>query len=156
MSYEYLEINGVRIPLPLSTFPIGSIYMSVSDVSPASFLGGTWERIKDRFLLSAGNTYEAGSQGGEADHTLTAAEMPRHAHVQNAAYNGESGITWAYPMLSYNNTVSGKEGVELDVGGTYYESSSNRAQTQTSIEGEGKSHNNMPPYLAVYMWKRVA
>lgn len=62
-------------------YPVGSIYMSVNSTSPASLFGGTWERIKDRFLLAAGDTYSAGSTGGEAQHTLTVDEMPSHYHI---------------------------------------------------------------------------
>lgn len=36
-------------------YPVGSIYISVNSVSPATLFGGTWEQIQDRFLLSAGN-----------------------------------------------------------------------------------------------------
>ena len=56
--------------------PIGSIYRSVNATNPATLFGGTWEQIKDCFLLSAGDTYAAGSTGGEATHKLTVAEMP--------------------------------------------------------------------------------
>lgn len=124
-------------------FPIGSIYISVNEISPASFLGGTWEQIKDRFLLGTGDTYANGSFGGEATHTLTNGEMPSHNHQ----------------LLRY-----------LDVGTPYsagYGSSTHTgilAETATttfiptiwvSYVGGNQAHNNMPPYLAVYIWKRV-
>ena len=64
-------------------YPVGSIYMSVNSTSPATLFGGTWERIKDRFLLAAGDAYAAGGTGGEATHTLTEGEMPAHSHVPN-------------------------------------------------------------------------
>ena len=44
-------------------YPVGSIYMSVNNVNPSVLFGGTWEQIKDTFLLSAGDTYNAGSKG---------------------------------------------------------------------------------------------
>ena len=114
-------------------YPVGSIYMSVNNTSPASFLGGTWEQIKDTFLLSAGDTYTNGSTGGEATHTLTVDEMPSHTHgtpVKSGSYTtmDGSGNTWV-PI--YNNDFVG-------------------------YTGGSQAHNNMPPYLAVYMWKRVA
>ena len=49
-------------------YPVGSIYMSVNNTSPSTLFGGTWEQIKDTFLLSAGNTYTAGNTGGSATH----------------------------------------------------------------------------------------
>ena len=48
-------------------YPIGSIYISTSPTNPSTLFGGTWTQIEDRFLLSAGSTYSAGSTGGSAD-----------------------------------------------------------------------------------------
>ena len=77
-------------------YPVGSIYMSVVATSPATLFGGTWEKLKDRFLLGSGDTYSAGSTGGAAtvsytpagsnsggsvgNHTLTTTEIPSHNH----------------------------------------------------------------------------
>lgn len=62
-------------------YPVGSIYMSVNDTDPSLLFHGTWERIKDRFLLASGDTYSAGSTGGEATHTLNINEMPPYLTV---------------------------------------------------------------------------
>ena len=118
------------------TYPVGAIYISTSSTSPASLFGGTWERLKDRFLLAAGDSYTAGSTGGEATHTLTLAEMPSHDHQQ------------------YVGALDGSWGVRSD-----YQADGNFAgfpQGRTGGAGGSQPHNNMPPYLAVYMWKRVA
>ena len=62
-------------------YPVGSIYMSVVNISPASFLGGTWQAIEQgRMLMAAGSSWQAGTTGGAAYHTLTVAEMPAHDH----------------------------------------------------------------------------
>ena len=62
-------------------YPVGSIYMSVVNVSPASFLGGTWQAIEQgRMLMAAGSSWQAGTTGGNAYHTLTIAELPAHNH----------------------------------------------------------------------------
>lgn len=117
-------------------YPIGSIYLSVTDANPAALFGGTWERIGGRFLLGADDTYAAGSTGGEAAYTLTADEMPRHNHeIDNLNASGN-----ATPYM----TVQAQE--KKGYGGN----------VQTMFAGGGKAHNNMPPYLAVYMWKRTA
>ena len=141
-------------------YPVGSIYLSVSNTSPATLFGGTWEQIKDRFLLSAGNTYSSGSTGGEATHVLTANEMPSHTHVQNAHYH--SGLSWTaangvpISLSGYNASNSGyRTGYSsgnVDPGAikTNYETATNQNT------GGGAAHNNMPPYLTVYMWKRTA
>lgn len=116
----------------LGAYPVGSIYLSVNATSPASLFGGTWERIEDRFLLAAGSSYEAGAIGGEAAHTLTVSEMPSHNHTYTIPGN-ETGTSW----YGANGTAKGSPQSSGDSGG-------------------GAAHNNMPPYLAVYMWKRVA
>ena len=62
-------------------YPVGSIYMSAVNVSPAAFLGGTWQAIEQgRMLMAAGSSWQAGTTGGAAYHTLTVAEMPAHDH----------------------------------------------------------------------------
>ena len=62
-------------------YPVGSIYMSAVNVSPASFLGGTWQAIEQgRMLMAAGSSWQAGTTGGAAYHTLTVQEMPAHDH----------------------------------------------------------------------------
>lgn len=117
-------------------YPVGAIYLSVTDVNPAALFGGTWERIGGRFLLGADKTYAAGSTGGEAAHTLTVDEMPKHNHdVDNLNASGN-----ATPFM----TVQAQD--KRGFGGN----------VQTMYAGGGKAPNNMPPYLAVYMWKRTA
>lgn len=127
-------------------YPVGSIYMSVNSTSPASFLGGTWERLKDRFLLGAGDTYSNGATGGESSHKLTVSEMPSHAHT-GLKWQNNSASTWSL-------TADGSGGGRLKASTTWDGGGSN--QFTTGSTGSGASHNNMPPYLVVYMWKRTA
>ena len=119
-------------------YPVGSIYMSTVNVNPATLFGGTWEQLEDRFLLGAGTTYTAGDTGGEATHTLTVDEMPNHRHsllVGDGTINDYvGGSTAAYGLKSGGSTLSG---------------------SFLSAEGSGQAHNNMPPYIVVYMWKRL-
>ena len=118
----------------LSFYPIGAIYLSVNNTNPADLFGGTWEQIKDTFLLAAGDTYSAGSTGGEATHTLTVDEMPSHNHgfktIEKKAASG----------TNYSRFASDGDAVGSVI-------------TET---GGGQAHNNMPPYLAVFMWQRVS
>ena len=118
-------------------YPIGSIYISTVSTSPSTLFGGTWERIKDTFLLAAGTTYNAGTTGGEATHTLTVDEMPSHQHFLAANVN-EDEHTENSDIFSYAGWK------------TYYNYSA------TKFSGGNQPHNNMPPYLAVYVWKRTA
>ena len=129
-----LEINGKTIFDMV--YPVGSVYVSVNATNPSALFGGTWEQIKDRFLLSAGDTYKAGATGGEDTHVLTVDEMPRHNHsIDNL---NASGSTTPYM------TVQAQE--KKGYGGN----------VQTFFTGGGQAHNNMPPYIVVYIWQRTA
>ena len=133
-------------------YPVGSIYMSVNSTSPATLFGGTWERIKDRFLLSAGDTYSAGATGGESSHTLTASEMPSHSHVPDT--DGEYFVTTEETAANNTRVAYSSNGNRWVDGQTSQSHFHHR--TGTSTVGSGAAHNNMPPYLAVYVWKRTA
>ena len=117
----------------LSIYPVGSIYISTKAINPSKLFGGTWMQIQDRFLLGAGSKYKAGATGGESEHTLTIDEIPEHYHEYN--------------------TLSIDLGSGYTSGGTYEITSSIGATDNT---GGGKSHNNMPPFVVVYMWTRLS
>ena len=135
-------------------YPVGSVYLSVGGTSPAVLFGGTWEQIKDRFLLSAGDVYAAGSTGGEATHTLTNGELPK--------LSGSIGFRLAGGSYSPIHTKAGSI-VSLDSPSaaayttlTLTGSAATSYHRATISFGDDKAHNNMPPYLAVYIWKRTA
>lgn len=122
-------------------YPVGSIYMSLNATSPQVLFSGKWERLDDRFLIGAGTSYTVGTTGGEESHTLTVEEMPQHKHsvtsgsMNKAVQVNDNASSKIYPAYSEINT-------------------SNDAWVQYT--GGSAAHNNMPPYLAVYMWKRVS
>ncbi len=120
-------------------FPIGHIYYSTASTNPGTLFGGTWTRIQDRFLLAAGSTYAAASTGGAATHTLTVAELPAHSHAQNVTAN-----------------VSAGPGIRDDYDADSAGSAAFPQGISTGNAGSGDPHNNMPPYLAVYVWERTA
>lgn len=124
-------------------YPVDSIYISLNGANPSTLFGGTWVQIKDTFLLAAGSTYKAGSTGGEATHALTMGEMPEHTHPMYAA-NGGSSDTWTPSEGTYlvDSVTATKN--------TWW------ARLGMNSAGSGVAHNNMPPYLAVYIWKRTA
>lgn len=132
-----------------AVYPVGSIYMSVNNVSPKEFIGGEWESLQDRFLIGAGSSYAVNATGGEASHTLTVEEMPSHRHGSSVG-GSFLAINSDYPVVEalYRQGLSGSET------GWWYNTNKNIADL--SYEGGGKAHNNLPPYLAVYMWKRTA
>ena len=153
-------------------YPVGSIYMAVNDTSPASLFGGTWEQIKDKFLLSAGDTYANGATGGAATVTLTAAQsgipahshghtlkLPNHTHTSNTGGNGQ--------FLGHTNDWNGRQGntVTNTTGDALKFGPTGNPSSLPSITGgisnntaadASQAHENMPPYLAVFVWKRTA
>lgn len=131
-------------------YPIGSIYLSVKDTNPSTFIGGTWERIKDRFILAAGDSYAAGSTGGEAQHTLTVDEMPSHHHAIKLFASAESVMGTTLQDAQKGKPLSAKWSANSAT------SSSQNAEQSIGDTGNSQPHNNMPPYLAVYMWVRTA
>ena len=157
-----LEQNGTAVnasklggktmaQLLLTVYPVGSIYLSVNSTSPASLFGGTWEQLKDRFLLGAGSAYAAGSTGGEAAHTLSINEIPSHAgHLYGNAggVNGKGDAKGAWlKEININSSLTTSYG---------WNYKNNEYYPVNRSLGGGTAHNNMPPYLAVYMWKRVS
>lgn len=120
----------------LQPFQIGDIYISLTETNPASKFGGVWEKIEDAFLLASSDRYSVGSTGGEAEHTLTVSEMPSHNHIQ--------------PSRDTNMAESG-----VNIGLELMGNSSTKGWPSKSTGGS-QAHNNMPPYLAVYMYKKVA
>ena len=118
-------------------YPVGAIYISAAATNPKELFGGEWTQIQGRFLLAASSSYAAGSTGGEATHTLTVNEMPSHAH---GIYMGTADLNpeWAWGSRNVESLAT------------------NTSINQTEYQGGGAAHNNMPPYLAVYVWQRVS
>lgn len=124
-------------------YPVGSVYMSFDSTSPASLFGGTWQQITDRFLLGAGGNYDVLSYGGEAEHTLTVEEMPVHNHGWATQYT-DSVYAVSWPSWEWRASAIQSENTPDSVAG------------HTDSQGGNAAHNNMPPYVAVYMWVRVS
>ena len=142
-------------------YPIGSVYISVNSTNPSVLFGGTWERIaQGRTLMGEGVvqansdnwcgttkagdwTAYAGGMGGEVFHTLTVNQMPSHRH---------EGLRWGnIEPISLNSGST--NGYNLSYGGG---NSGLINSITTTLTGGSQAHNNMPPYLVVYIWKRTA
>lgn len=151
-------------------YPIGAIYMSTVSTNPATlFKIGNWEALPaGRVLLAQGTStwgvnYSAGSTGGEDKHTLTVSESAPHNHTGNATTSG-STHTHALTMRA-SHGKSGNGGVprfgDGDVWSDYKTQNLSAAGEHSHAitinnSGGGQSHNNMQPYLSVYMWKRIS
>lgn len=171
-------------------YPVGSVYISLTDDDPSETLGGEWEQIEDRFLLAAGENHLVTDEpGGEEEVLLTAAEcgVPPHTHPNNLGFtvnshsHGQDGKTIRWyasinkgkkpsggntghfvPALSAAQTdnswqvtiASGGNAIRT-AGSTATTSKSGGVQSNASLDA-ASAHNNMPPYIVVYMWRRVA
>ena len=120
----------------LDAYPVNSIYISYSHTSPAELFGGTWTRIEDRFLWGCKSTESIGVTGGESAHTLAVDEIPSHSH----------------PFISTNEYSSTSGGWNAPAWGP----GSKTTAAITGFTGGGAAHNNMPPYIQVSIWRRIA
>lgn len=166
---EYKSFAGAFVQECLSKiYPIGSIYMSANNVSPQTFLGGTWVAWGSGKVPVGVDTSDTSfntveKTGGEKTHTLTESEMPKHAHtgtnVALSKYNasGLGGITQVN-KLTLTADYTSVDGGEV----TAYETAAKQEPLVTLTDmygipkgGDG-AHNNLQPYITCYMFKRVS
>lgn len=131
-------------------YPIGSVHITTNSVNPSNYFDGEWERIQDTFLLASGATYENGATGGSATVTLTASQsgVPAHSHKYQD-YNTTYTLKTTNRKPGTSTAVA--YGTSLTAGGGATE----RTSSNNTAANASQAHNNMPPYLAVYMWERV-
>lgn len=125
-------------------YPVGSIYISGKPESPAQYYGGEWEKIENKFLFAAISPenekeptaeakYKNEFSGGVEQWKLETSEMPRHQHLLPVMNPEVGGSVSAFEVRMHN------------LGGTYW----------TKSVGGSQAHNNMPPYIAKNIWRRV-
>ena len=130
-------------------FPIG--YGGFFKTDPNSiYAGTTWEQKKDVFILASGNTYGAGSTGGEAQHKLTENELP---HIEGKlAFHGQENGTDIYNATGHFNGVTVNKYRDIS---TVLSGTTSLRDIQFAFGGN-QPHNNMPPYYAMPFWVRTA
>ena len=131
-----------------SFYPVGSIYISINPINPSYLFGGEWEQISDRFLFGAGDLSAAGDTGGEVSHTLSLSEMPSHEHPGNGwSFSVYVGTRSSVTVGAISG--SGHEMTQVNSSGAW------GGYANVPAAGGGQPHNNMPPYLTVYIWIRT-
>ena len=177
VDYRLLSLSDV--------YPVGSVYMSVNATDPGTlFEGTTWQQIAGgRCLIGADATYKAGTMGGDASVTLSAEQMPKHNHAATVSSNGAhkhnrgtmnitgyfgvDGNSWADGAFYKNGGMGGAKGgsgnnnkCEFDASLTWTgetnEAGTHSHELTINSAGSGQAHNNMQPYLVVYIWKRIS
>lgn len=127
--------------------PVGMYVWLAVETDPATLWGGTWVRQPEGLtLVSAGDNYPLNSTGGEATHTLTAAEMPKHNHT----------IFWGNPAGEYYTAKIAFPAAMVDSSGNRVTTSWGAEMYKTADTGNWDAHNNMMPYKAAYCWLRTA
>lgn len=134
-------------------YPVGSIVQYTdASIDPNTLLGGTWERIQGRFLFAADLSHTIGSEGGSETQTLTISNLPRHMHYVIRMANGTTSPDYLHTVARTDREHSQWSDCHYQLYGVDQEANSGRS----SYAGDGTAHNNMPPYLAICIWKRTA
>lgn len=148
-------------------YPLGAIYISTASTDPATIYGGTWAAFgAGRTLVGVGTGTDSNSESkvfssseataGEYNHTLTQAEFNHNHHVydENGGTNrglettgdgsgGGAGFDENADLLNFNSNNRLYQDLYTD---------NNRNITGETVT----AHNNIQPYITVYMWKRTA
>ena len=134
-------------------YPVGSVYISVVSTNPATLLGvGTWSAFATGRTLvgiDAGQTEfdTVEETGGAKTHTLTVDEIPSHTHVQDAH---------SHTAPVFATDANGANFDRSAGGGAQGEATTNETTAVNQNTGGGGAHNNLQPYIVVYIWKRTA
>ena len=149
---EYVTVKDVQKMLDenlLKQYPIGSIYITTNEQNPSEYIGGEWESYGEgRTIVGAGTgtdennvkkVFEINQTGGEYQHTLTVNEMPAHKHD---AWSKRTNIT----VNNRGNTVLG----------CHFSSGGDNNNGMVDSNGGDQPHNNIQPYIAAYIWKRIS
>ena len=155
---ESVKETGSAMTSVLDAYPIGSVYISLSQTSPAILFGGAWEPIKNRFLFSTGE-YAAGIMGGSVSHIHDAGALIAAISINTNTTNAileDAFLTMAEVESPDVNIVTRNTQVKAESGITVTrKAGASTSKYGTRVVGTTNDADNMPPYLVVYMWKRI-
>lgn len=143
----------------LEAHPIGSYYYSEDSTDPSELFGGTWERIKDKFLYALGDEGNAGDEGGASSITLTKANLPNynltvsdpgHTHSYTDYYATSSSAN------DFNRTFNNSGITSVGNTSTSRTSGSRTTGITVSSGGSGTAFSIIPTHIKAYCWKRVS
>jgi len=160
--------NAGSVVKPLFSWPVGSIYIGTTSTSPAElFGGGTWERFAKGQVLVGLDEAQAEfdsvlETGGAKTHTLTEAQIPSHNHAASSGNDSPDHSHGYYREAFTNIAYAGGGSGALVASGSSYLPSTEGASTRhthpitVNPAGGGQAHNNLQPFIVVYMWRRTA
>jgi hypothetical protein len=150
---DSLTIGGLTTSLQV-IYPIGCIYTTTVATNPATVFGfGTWVAFgAGRVLVGVGTSdavYAAAATGGESTHALSTVELAAHKHQIGMRDDG-STVGGNIQVASTGNTMA------FDSAGTAGTATGGGADSLSYSAGSGTAHNNLQPYIVVFMWTRTA
>ena len=151
--YVQTEITGhdTKANILLEVYPVGSVYTSVASTEPSTLFGGTWSSFGAGKVMVGIDSSDTDfdtveGTGGAKTHTLTTDELPEHKHASNLRV--EAGTA---TLVDNDLATTVASGNELD-----HNADNTTSSTDTGLAGGDTAHNNLQPYIVVYMWKRTA
>ncbi len=170
-----IDAGVIAATSPLDFMPVGYVFTSVDPTSPQTMFGGTWVRIgQGRVLVGQDPTQTefdtVGETGGEKTHALSTGEMPNHSHTINhnhAAFDTGTGGNHTHVLtrktaagtstgVVRGGATASADGTTAADGGHTHTANVPAYSGDSGAVGSGTAHNNLQPYLVVYMWKRTA
>lgn len=160
-----LPLNSLQKMIFECCWPLNSIFITTDSANPNTLLtggdGSVWEKIQNRFLLGSGSK-NVGVTGGEETVTLTINQIPSHTHNASTNTTGRHNHSYHTAPHSFAEQDQSQEAIISPSYGssnavtkeTYYNGDHSHTVT-VNATGGSQSHNNMPPYLVVNIWKRV-
>lgn len=147
-------------------YPVGTIYISTTDVNPSTFLGGSWAYIKDRFLIGAGNDYTVKQQGGVTEITIERKHLPKfnwytesggaHGHYLVCEYGMSAGLTHNPNQLNYMQPANSSAGTRYESSSPVVWSGSHSHTFYMNPNTDQSNINILPPYYGAFIFERIA
>lgn len=139
-------IEALYKRLLLAAHPVGCVYQSTEATSPAELFGGKWEKIEGRFLLAANGTYPRGSVGGATSHTHGVSQIRANFYIDSGYIN----YHW------FSGGTSWEANNDLTIDGSQNSHIAKERNGGVGVRGYTDEANTLPPYFAVYMWRRTS
>ncbi len=179
--YAFVTSKAVKYVTFDDVYPVGSIYMSINPVNPATLFGGTWEAWGSGRVPIGVNTSDSdfntvektggsktqsytpsgsNSGGSVSGNALGVSEIPSHYHQLSRSNSGggrtDWGLTGGGAHGGYVALVNGQTTTYLNTSSTGGSKSHAHGFTQPTFKGTQATLEKVQPYITCYMWKRTA
>ncbi len=143
------QMSTIKKEILETLYPVNSIYITMDGVNPKTRFGiGEWQLIEDKFLVGAGSKIpDVNMTGGSWSHKhgLSNAYIPLYIGSQFLYYRRKSNVTFTTNVTK-----------DIGVAGQYYDENKDGRYFGVEISGDSDNTETMPPYLSVYIWKRIS